>query len=126
MAKNLKPYWLITDKVTYADDGDTVTVGEIPAQTLVMSSCIVVHTAFTDDITTIDMGDEDNDDCFVDSTDATATTIGAYWGDGGNASSWEGAWYPEAKRITITPSGGTLTAGSAFGVLQCLDLSEYV
>ena len=126
MAKNLKPYWLITDKVTYADDGTKTTVGEIPAQTLVMSSCIVVHTAFTDDSTTIDMGDEDNDDCFVDSTDATATTIGAYWGDGGNASSWEGAWYPAAKRITITPSGGTLTAGSAFGVLQCLDLSEYV
>lgn len=126
MASNHNPYWLVTDAVTYDDDDATTTVGEIPAGTLVMCSCIVVSTALTDDSTSIEMGDEDNQDCFVDTGDATATTAGAYFGDGGDASAFEGAWYPAAKRVTITIAGGTLTAGSAFGVIQCLDLSHKV
>lgn len=126
MAENLKPYWLVTDSVTFADDGSTVVVGTVPAKTLVMCSCIVVSTAFTDDSTYLDLGDEDNDDVFVDKTDATATTVGAYFGDGGEATAFEGAWYPAVKNVTIKVAGGTLLAGSAFGVLQCLDLSNKV
>ena len=126
MAKNLQPYWLVTDTVTYADDDAITTVAVIPAKTLVMRSCIIVSTALTDDSTSIEMGDEDNQDCFVDTTDATATTAGAYWGDGDPATSNEGAWYATSKRVTITIAGGTLIAGEAFGVLQCLDLSNTV
>jgi len=114
----------VTDAVTFADDGTTVTVGELPASTLVMKSCIVVSTAFTDDSPTLDLGDEDDTDEFVANADVTAATAGAYWGAATDA--FEGAWYPAAKRITMTVGGGTLTAGSAFGVLQCLDLSNKV
>ena len=122
--KRLKPYWLVTDLVSYADEAGVVTVGEIPAQTLIMSSCIVVSTLWTGTSPTLDLGDEDDADQLVDNTDVTATTANAYWGSATDA--FEGAWYPAAKRIYLTIGGTSLTAGVAFGVLQCLDLSEYV
>ena len=124
MAENKKPYWLVTDTVDYADEAGVVTVGEIPAQTLVMSSCIVVSTEWAGTSPTLDLGDEDDADEFVDNTDVTATTVNAYWGSA--TDSYEGAWYPLAKRIYLTIGGTVLTSGVAFGVLQCLDLSEYV
>jgi len=124
MAENLNPYWLVTDAVTFADDDTTVVVGVIPAKTLVMRSCIVVSTGFTDDSPLLDLGDEDDEDEFVDNADVTEITIGAYWGAATDA--FEGAWYPAQKNITLKVAGGTLAAGSAFGVLQCLDLSNKV
>jgi len=124
MAKNLNPYWLVTSTVGFADDGSTVVVGTIPASTLVMRSALVVSTAFTDDSTNLDFGDEDDADEFVATADITEITAGAYWGAATDA--YEGAWYPAAKNITIKVDGGTLIAGVAFGVLQCLDLSNTV
>jgi len=126
MAENLNPYWLVTDTVGFADDDTTVVVGVIPAKTLVMCSCLVLSTLWTDDSNTLDLGDEDNPDVFVDTTDVTIGTAGAYFGDGGDATGFEGAWYPAQKNITIAITGGTLIAGVAFGVLQCLDLSNKV
>ena len=124
MGENKKPYYLVTDTVTYADKAGVVTVGEIPAQTLVMSSCIVVSTLWAGISPTLDLGDEDDADEFVANADVTETTANAYFG--ASTDSFEGAWYPDAKRIYLTIAGTSLTAGVAFGVLQCLDLSEYV
>lgn len=124
MAENLNPYWLVTDTVGFADDGSTVVVGTIPASTLVMRSALVVSTAFTDDSTALDLGDEDDADEFVATADITEITAGAYWGAA--TDKYEGGWYPAVKNITIKVAGGTLIAGVAFGVLQCLDLSNKV
>ncbi len=121
MPQNLNPYWLVTDSVGFADDGSTVVVGVIPAKTLVVRSCIVVSTGFTADSPLLDLGDEDDEDEFVDNADVTEITAGAYFGAATDA--FEGAWYPAQKNITLKVAGGTLLAGVAFGVLQCLDLS---
>jgi len=123
MAENKKPYWLVTDNVTYSDGASTVTVGELPAKTLVVCSSLVVSTLWAGTSPTLALGDEDTDENFVPEADVTETTAGAYVGTSG---AFEGMWYPAAKRITITIGGTSLTAGVAFGVLQCLDLSEYI
>lgn len=123
MAENKKPYWLVTDTVGYASGASTITVGEIPAKTLVIGSELVVSTLWAGTSPTLDLGDEDTAANFVVNTEVTATTVGSYMG---TTNAFEGAWYPAAKRISITIGGTSLTAGVAFGVLQCLDLSEYV
>lgn len=121
MANNMKPYWLVTDKVSYSDGATTVTVGELPAKTLVISSALVVSTLWVGTSPTVALGDEDTDENFVPEADVTETTAGAYFGTSG---AFEGAWYPAKKNVTITITGTNLSAGVAFGVLQCLDLSE--
>lgn len=121
MSNNLEPYWLVTDKVTYSDGASTVTVGELPAKTLVVCSALVVSTLWAGTSPTLALGDEDTDENFVPEGDVTETTAGAYIGTSG---AFEGAWYPAKKNVTITIGGTDLSAGVAFGVLQCLDLSE--
>ena len=123
MAENKQPYQLVTSAVSYADGASTVNVGELPAKTLVVGSVLVVSTLWAGTSPTLDLGDEDTAANFVANGQVTETTAGSYMG---TANAFEGAWYPAQKRITITIGGTNLTAGVAFGVLQCLDLSEYI
>ena len=125
MAQNLNPYYMVTDKVDSDDGAGTFTVAEIPAKTLVMCSCVVVSTLWAGTSPTIDLGAGSNADAFVDNTDVTQGTVGAYFGDGGDATSYEGQYYAAKTPVTIT-IGGTPSAGECVGVLQCLDLSDVV
>lgn len=121
---NVHDYYLVTDPVEYSDEAGVFSVGEIPAETLVLESRLIVLTAFTGTSVAIDLGDEDDDDCFVGQEEAaTPETIGMYVGDGDPSDTYQGAWYPAAKRVTITLAGTQITTGKAVGILHCLDLS---
>ena len=123
---NLHDYWIVTDPVEYSDGAGAYTVGQIPAKTLVMEQRVIIVTAFAGTSPTIDLGDEDYDDCFVGSEESTEATIGAYRGDGDPSDTYLGAWYPAKKNIVMTLGGTSLTAGKAVGVLHCLDLEDVV
>lgn len=129
MASNVKDYWMVTGDVEYSDGAAAYTVGEIPAGTVVMEAGIVVVTAFAGTSPTLDLGDEDNDDGWTDNADVTEGTAGFYGFRGGSdagATYKHGKYYSAAKRITLTLGGTSLTAGKAYGLLHCLDVSEVI
>jgi len=126
MAENLHDFYIVTTPVEYDDGIAAYTVGQIPAKTLVLEQRMIIVTAFSGTSPTVDLGDEDDDDCFVGSEDSTSTTVGSYLGDGSPSDTYQGAWFPAKKNIVMTLGGSDLTAGKAVGVLHCLDLSDSV
>lgn len=129
MSQRIKDYWLVTTSVDYADGAGAFVVGEIPAKTLVLHSAVLVTTAWTGTSPTLDLGDEDNDDAFVDNADVTEGTAAAYISCAGadaGSTSKHGAYYSAQKNIILTIGGTDLTTGVAYGLLHCLDLSNSV
>ena len=126
MAHNLHDYWIITTDVDYADEAGAFVVGVIPAKTLVLGSAVIVTTAYVGTSPTLDLGDEDDADEFVANAAVTATTAAAYMSMDGSADKDNGGYYSAAKNIILTLGGTSLTAGVAYGVLHCLDLSDSV
>jgi hypothetical protein len=116
---------VVTEQVTYASVA-TNTVYQIPANTLVWRVDLVITTAFAGTTPLVDVGDEDNDDCFVDNTDVTETTAGLYRGDGGDATLYDGKFYSATKRLTIKVAGTSLTAGACHAVVYEIPLDGLV
>ena len=80
----LKGHWVRSKQVAYGDGTAAIAVADVPAKTLVTDVLAVISTAFSTGAT-IDVGDGDNDDIWVDNTDVTSTSAGSYRGDGGDA-----------------------------------------
>lgn len=67
-------------RITYADNGTTVTVGKLPAYSTVIRGGVVVTTAFNGDTTnTVDIGVTGNTDDFA--TDIALGTVGVIAAD---------------------------------------------
>ncbi|OQB25744.1 MAG: hypothetical protein BWY10_02432 [Chloroflexi bacterium ADurb.Bin180] len=124
--QNLRGYYKVVGPVTYSDGAAAYVVGEIPAKTQVLEQRVIITTAFVGTSPAIDLGDEDDDDCFVGAEEVTEGTIGSYRGDGDPSDTYLGAYYPAKKNIVMTLGGTDLTAGVAYGILQLLDLSNSV
>ncbi len=124
--ERIKPRVVITRQVAYSEGAATYTVYEVPAETLVTRVELVVTTAFAGTSPTLDVGDEDNDDGWVDNSDVTETSAGVYRGDGGDATLYDGHYYSAAKRITVKIGGTSLTAGACHAVIHEVPLGGLV
>lgn len=118
-----EPIVVVSAPITSADTGTTKQVIDVPAGTLVESVEVIVRTAFAGGTPSIDVGDGDDADGWVDTTDITETTKGAYRGDGGDAAYWLGKYYESADTIDAVISSG-LTAGNAIVVARMIRLDE--
>jgi len=109
--------WLRTREITFADDGVAVEFdGKIPANSLIIKpiSGFQVNVAF-DGSGVIDIGPSTNDDLWM--TDGTGATV---------------TFVPLDEAVTMkvtedtlpicTMSGGTVTAGSGYGVIAFIKL----
>ena len=90
----------------------------IPANYLVHEVQAVMLTPL--DAGTLDIGDEDNDDVFIDNTDFDETTEVVISSRETTAPS--GVWYPTAKNLLITV-GGAATEGVVALLITMFDLN---
>ena len=127
--QRITDYVIVTQQVTYEDDGAN-TVADIPAATLVPSDGVqlVITTLFAGTSPTVDVGDGDGADDWVDNGDVTETTAGVYKGTTGNGAVnvEHGKYYSSAGQLKITIGGTTLTAGECHAVIRCIPLSGLV
>jgi len=122
MAQGLTDYWILSDAIGFA--AGTTVVAEIPAKTLVVEARLLVTTLYvTGDAATVDIGDADNDDGWVDNQDVTATTAGMYKGTVTNGAAYAdtGKYYTSGGQIKAKVAGAN-TAGAARVLLHCLSL----
>ena len=114
-------------KVLAADIANATIVGiHIPADTLVKKCWIVITTLFSGGTPSIDVGDSAGSDDWIDSTDITEGTVGAYAGSEANSPlPVSGKYYSAADQITITGSVG-LTAGEAYVFAELHDVSDVI
>ncbi len=123
--RRLTEYWLISDPITSADANSTKAVLEIPAETFVSEVVLIVSTVFAGGTPSIDIGDGDNDDGWIDTVDITETTAGSYRGDETTTAAYSqtGRYYATADTIDAVIATG-LTSGSAIVMARCVDLSN--
>lgn len=122
MAKGLKDYWLMSDDIGFA--AATVIAAEIPAKTLVVDVALVIKTAYvTGDAVTVNVGDGDDADGWVDEDNVTETTAATYRGTvaAGAAFAGLGKYYSSAGQIKAVVTG-TNTAGAAHVLVHCISL----
>ena len=119
----INSFHLMSAAITSADANTTKPVLDIPAKTYVKKVWIVVDVLFAGGTPSIDIGDGTDVDGWIDSTDITEATVGAYSGDGGDAVwSFFGKYYQTADTIDAVIATG-LTSGNAFVIAECFDLS---
>lgn len=125
--KRLTEHWLFSDAITEADTGTTKAALQIPAKTLVLEVLCIVTEAFAGGTPSLDVGDGDDVDGWVDTTDITETTIGSYRGDetSTGAYSQSGKYYATADTIDVVVSA-SLTDGTAYVAARVLDLEDMV
>lgn len=117
--------WLLSDAITSADTGTTKAVLDIPAKTMVMEVLLIITTVFAGGTPSLDIGDGDNPDGWIDSTDITETTLGSYKGTETNTSAYldTGRYYLTADTIDAVVSA-SLTGGNAYVIAHVLKLAD--
>jgi len=115
---------LISDAITESDTGSTVTVFSVPAEHYVppQGSWVYVAEAFTGGTPSLDIGDADDADGWVDTTAITEGTVGSY-ADVDAAYNATGKYYSSETAITATVSA-SLTDGTAYAFMICFDMSN--
>lgn len=121
-----KDYWKVSRAFTEADHNATTAALEIPAKTLVRSVGVLVTEALAGGTPSIDVGDGDDPDGWVDTLDVTETGAGTIYAGGTANSPYvrqnQGRYYAAADTLDIVLSSG-LTDGTCYVVAHCLDLS---
>ena len=76
----LRGRWVRSKAITNADTGTTAVIMDVPAGTLIppQSAMIQILTAFAGGTPSIDIGDGDDDDGWIDTTAITEGTPGPY------------------------------------------------
>jgi hypothetical protein len=116
--------WLVSDPITSADANTTKVCLDIPAKTLVTEVLCIVTTVLAGGTPSIDVGDGDDADSWVDTLDITETTAGAYRGSATNSPySITGKYYPTGGQIKAVVATG-LTSGSAVVAARVLRLAD--
>ena len=117
-------YWIVSDAITEADTNTTKAVLQIPAKTMVTKVILVVTEVFAGGTPSIDVGDGTDVDGWIDTTDVTETTAGAYAGDGGDAVwAFGGKYYSAADTIDAVVSA-SLSDGTAYVLAHVIPLTN--
>jgi len=117
--------WVRSRQFTYANPGTTVAVLDIPAGTMIPPFGVIcyVKTAWAGGTPSIDVGDSDTDG-WVDTTNVTETTIGAYGGTASAATyNDNGKIYTSADSLDVTLAASS-TAGAGYVFAYLIDVSD--
>lgn len=117
--------WVRSRALTDADTNTTAAVIDIPAGTLIPAFGVLIQvlTAFAGGTPSLDVGDGDDPDGWIDTTDITEGTLGTYSGSAALAA--EGKYYSAADTIDVVVATG-LTAGKAYVFAYLIDVSDII
>lgn len=107
-------HWVRSRQISNADTGTTVAIIDVPAGTFIPPHgiAIVVETAFAGGTPSLDIGDGDDPDGWIDTTAITEATPATY-ADVDAAYAAAGKYYSAADTIDAVVSA-SLTAGEAY------------
>jgi len=116
--------WVRSRQITASDTDSTVPILDVPAGTFIPPHgiAIVVETAFEGGTPSIDIGDGDDPDGWIDSTAITEATPATY-ADVDAAYAVAGKYYSAQDTIDAVVSA-SLTAGEAYVFVYMLDVSD--
>lgn len=122
----LKGRWVRSRAITYGDTGTTVAILDVPAGTLIppQSAMIQITTAFAGGTPSLDIGDGDDTDGWIDSTAITEGTLGPY-ADVDADLAVTGKYYASADTIDAVVSA-SLTAGKAYVFVYMIDVTDVI
>lgn len=122
--------WVRSRQFTFADKNSTKAVLDVPAKTFIppLGVVVVITTAFSGGTPTIDAGDGANPDGWVDNTDVTEGTKGAYAGTETNTAAYSGSgkFYETADTIDVVLPDEAITAGEGYVLAYMLDVSDVI
>jgi len=118
--------WVRSRAVTNADTGGAVAVIDVPADTFIpaFGVSLVIKTAFSGGVPSLDVGDSAAADGWIDTTEITEGTPGTYTGLAA-AFAVTGKYYSAANQIKVTLSAA-LAAGKAYVLAYLLDVSDII
>jgi hypothetical protein len=118
------PRVIISDAITEADTGTTVSAIEIPAGTYIPPYGVSIEVAedFAGGTPLLDVGDSGDPDGWIDQTEITATTAAHYAGVAAGLAV-AGKYYATADQIEVVVSA-SLTDGTAYVVAQMFNFSN--
>ena len=123
----IRGHWVRSRQITYADTGTTVAIIDVPAGTYIppYGVGIVVETLFDGGTPSLDIGDGDTADGWIDSTDITEVTAATYAGTEANTGAYAqaGKYYSAADTIDAVVSA-SLTAGEAYVFAHLIPVSD--
>lgn len=121
--------WVRSRAITKDMTNTTSPILDVPAKTLIppFGVVIVVTTLFAGGTPSIDVGDGDNDDGWIDTADITETTAATYAGTAANGAAYEvaGKYYADADTIDAKVATG-LTSGAAYVWAYMIDVSDVI
>ena len=122
----LQGKWVRSREITSADTGSTVAILDVPAGTLIPPHgiCIVVTTAFEGGTPSLDIGDGDDTDGWIDTTAITEATAATY-ADVDAAYAAAGKYYSAADTIDAVVSA-SLTAGAAYVFANMIPVADVI
>lgn len=119
---------LISRQIVYTETSPILAL-EVPAGCVITDVKLLITSAWTSGGTaTLDVGDSDNDDGWIDNTDVTAATTGVWSGAITGDSAYKirgGRYYSTANKILLT-TGGTPTAGAAHVTARIIRVNDIV
>ncbi len=120
----IQGHWVRSRQITEADTNTTVAILDVPAGTFIPPHgiAIVVETAFAGGTESIDVGDGDDPDGWIDSTAITEVTPATY-ADVDAAYAEAGKYYSAADTIDAVVSA-SLTAGEAYVFVYMLSVAD--
>ncbi|HEU5103631.1 MAG TPA: hypothetical protein VFU22_31660 [Roseiflexaceae bacterium] len=123
-AARMTDFWIVSQPFTFASAGGTANLFEITPGLEVVEVVLVIDTPFSGGTPSIDIGDADDPDGWIDTLDVTEGTAGSYRGSAANSPySISGRYYAAKKHITATLSAA-LVAGEGRVLARCVDLAS--
>lgn len=118
--------WVRSRQLTYADAGTTVALLDVPAGTLIppQGTVIVITTLFTGGSPSIDIGDGDDTDGWIDTSAITEGTAGTY-ADVDADYNVTGKYYASADTIDAVIAASA-SAGEAYVFAYMIDVSDVI
>jgi len=122
----LRGKWVRSRAITNSDTGTTVAILDVPAGTFIPPHGIAIEvlTAFAGGTPSLDIGDGDDPDGWIDTTAITEATPGTY-ADVDAALAVTGKYYASADTIDAVVSA-SLTAGKAYVLVYMLNVKDVI
>lgn len=121
--------WVRSRSITEADTGTTVAVIDVPAGTFIPPHMVVLQivTGFSGGTPSIDIGDQDDADGWIDTVDITEGTPGTYSGSEATTGAYDqqGRVYLAENKITATLSA-SLTTGKGYVMALLVDVADVI
>ena len=126
----LKGRWVRSRQFTFADKNSTKAVLDVPENTFIppLGVVVIITTAFAGGTPTIDVGDGADPDGWVDNTDVTGGTAGAYAGTETNTAAYSGSGklYSAADTIDVVLPNEAITAGEGYVMAYMVDVADVI